>query len=1557
MQTEDNHIEITKPPKKHRVWKIIRRVLLGFVIFFAILFIILRLSVVQTYLANKFASYLSEKTNTEISISRLSIYGLLSVDLFDLYVIDQEDSVMVDSKQISIDINIKDLLNNELVVSNIYIDSTYFALREDHRDTALNLMKIIDYFESSDTTTSESNLKIKVNRLEINNAHYVMDLWSAPSFDDGGMDYTNLDVDSVRLIINNFHLKGDTMFGYMEHLSVMEKCGFKLDEFSGDVSVSPREIMIDRFNLRTPNSWAYADFEMHYNEWPDWLEFIDQVRFRTHFDSAQLYLEDIQYFATTMIGMQDILHFSGDVRGPISNLKLRKGEVYYGNNTHFIGDINIQGLPDVEHVFMLIKAKSLQSNYHDLSSFYLPDKDKFPVPEIVKELGDIKINGRFTGFYNDFVSNAQYRTKLGFLSTDILIKPNNLKDNTTEYHGRFTVKNFHIGNLLGMETYGGINLTAQINGVGLNENADAEYNIDISSIYISKYEYKDVQVTGKIKNQRIDAKLISGDGEFKLEAEGYYDFYDSLPKYKAHMDVLNAKVARFFLLDDDTLGQISGIIDIDMQGNNLDNLIGTLSIDSLNYYVNNKEYIGDSLTLKTSTDDNNERFIVLASKWVDADVNGQFLFTEFELMYRVIFKNVIPSVIKSWGMKDVELVDKSMLRKGDYINFNFDFKNPSELNELFLPNSKLGDGTLVDGYFDLDSDSMRVDFYAPSISYDKFEAKNLIINVIKPPNKLNLSVEASHLHAKNIFSIDSVLIRSNIEEDTVLYSASWGQKSNHLNNGNFGGKVIWHRADSVSAEVFPGQFWLNDSLWIISDKGRMDYSYHYLSIRDYSIYSKNNKFEINGSLSEKPNDILNFEFKNFDLSLLDFYLKEKYYTDLDGYLTGHFEISNIWTQPGSTSELSIKDFYLNKSYLGNATSHSSYSRFRDAFVLDIVLENPKDSLPIKYLDLGGFYYPKRKSNNFDINLQFNHYPVHSLYSYLTSFTTDIEGYLDGSVKIEGTPSAPILNGAIDADIPKIKIDYIGETYHFKDKLVFNKNYFGFDNIYIYDSRYNGGTIHRALANVQIRHENYRNYNLYIDIKPNTISVLNLEPHEDALFYGKAEGSGDFKLTGPFNELSLNMDMTALQGSKIAIPFNSEAIAEEADFITFIHKDTTIVITKTQTTEDDFSIDMDMTMHIDPGSQVEIVMDEVVGDIIIARGTGKIRMTYNRDQEFKMYGKYTIERGDYLFTMQNIINKHFYIRPSGYLQWDGDLENSKIDVQAVYKTEAKLYDLIQQVNQDEEYKKRASKVQCIISITGNLFNPTVKFDIKVPEESSSIRDLVHQLLTIDGTDGQEMNKNFISLLVMGRFLPPSGYESGSNPDAISKNATELAANQIGNILNKLSDNVEIGVNWNPGDELTTQEVAIALSYSMLDDRLVIDGKFGTGGGSTTDESSQRIVGDLNVEYKFTKDGRIRGKVFNRTNYYDPLTKRAPYTQGVGIAYRKEFDNLYELFHRTKTETEQIERSEAAAEYRKELRETKKKRHEEDKKRRRRNKEKKKKARKEKQVAIKEDEDKS
>jgi TamB, inner membrane protein subunit of TAM complex len=73
------------------------------------------------------------------------------------------------------------------------------------------------------------------------------------------------------------------------------------------------------------------------------------------------------------------------------------------------------------------------------------------------------------------------------------------------------------------------------------------------------------------------------------------------------------------------------------------------------------------------------------------------------------------------------------------------------------------------------------------------------------------------------------------------------------------------------------------------------------------------------------------------------------------------------------------------------------------------------------------------------------------------------------------------------------------------------------------------------------------------------------------------------------------------------------------------------------------------------------------------------------------------------------------------------------------------------------------------------------------------------------------------------------------------------------------------------------------------------------GDDQSNKASNIVGDVNVEIKLTEDGRFRVKAFNRSNYnsvydvssYDDI---APYTQGVGVFYRKDFNSFGELFRK-------------------------------------------------------------
>jgi len=123
-----------------------------------------------------------------------------------------------------------------------------------------------------------------------------------------------------------------------------------------------------------------------------------------------------------------------------------------------------------------------------------------------------------------------------------------------------------------------------------------------------------------------------------------------------------------------------------------------------------------------------------------------------------------------------------------------------------------------------------------------------------------------------------------------------------------------------------------------------------------------------------------------------------------------------------------------------------------------------------------------------------------------------------------------------------------------------------------------------------------------------------------------------------------------------------------------------------------------------------------------------------------------------------------------------------------------------------------------------------------------------------------------------------------------------SNQLNHWLSQISNDFDIDFNYRPGDNITSNQVEMALSTQFFNDRVnvEINGNMGLGNAQTSAPKSgfnNNLVGDVNVDFKITESGKFRVKYSARAN--DPMIEDDPYTQGVGIFYREEFDSFVEL----------------------------------------------------------------
>jgi hypothetical protein len=298
------------------------------------------------------------------------------------------------------------------------------------------------------------------------------------------------------------------------------------------------------------------------------------------------------------------------------------------------------------------------------------------------------------------------------------------------------------------------------------------------------------------------------------------------------------------------------------------------------------------------------------------------------------------------------------------------------------------------------------------------------------------------------------------------------------------------------------------------------------------------------------------------------------------------------------------------------------------------------------------------------------------------------------------------------------------------------------------------------------------------------------------------------------------------------------------------------------------------------AQIQLFMPYNMGNIR-TRGHGNMRINYLNTGEFTMEGDFKIDRGSFFFTLQNVINRDFEIRRGSKVSWTGDPYDAEISLQAVYKVKTTLGDY----GPAEDSATRVP-VDCVISLKNKLLDPEIKFTVEFPDLQDDTKQFIYSRL--DTNDQAEMSQQMMSLLILNSFTSSSGYASG-----VGFNTFSLLTNQLSNWLSNISNDFDIGVNYRPGDQVSAQEVEVALSTQLWDERVLIDGNVGVRGNETS-QNTNSIVGEVTVEYKITPEGNLRAKAFNKSNNNDLDNSYAPYTQGIGIFYTKEFNKFRDAF---------------------------------------------------------------
>ena len=1452
------------------------------------LYLVFRSESVQTLMARMFADYMARELNTDFRIRGFDLSFRNGLVMEDISILDKHSEVLFAAHELGVKLGFVKFGKHKLNISRVMINKGNVQLLTHKGDSTLNLQFIIDHFASTDKnkktdSTPSVPWDLSVSSIQLADTRFhLQDKNAKPA--EAGIDYTNIDVSGINLDLTDIAFVGDTIHGNIRHLAAKERSGFVLHNLSGEFQVGPRFLKAHHLKILTDNSDVSLKFDFLYDHWDAYNDFLDKVNIQAVIEPSYLDIQDIGYFAPDIAVMKDRVRFSANIKGTVNNFKVRDLRFAFGKNTFFYGNLSASGLPDVEETFIDMDIKEMNTNKEDIETLLIPGAmRRITLPRELANIGVVGLKGNFTGFYNDFVANARLSTGIGSISTDLtLVKQKN--NPLLGYKGQLAVERFDLGKLTGNTKFLGItSFRADVSGKGLNlTTADLSMNVHVDSIFLNHYNYTNLDVAGSLANKTFNGQFSIRDPNLDLDFKGIVDIADSLPEFDFTAAIHHAGLFQLKLLSRDSTDDLAARVKVRFRGTNLDNIDGSIQIDSVEYQEGFKLITMDRFSLLTRQDTASGKSYHLQSDFVDADVTGNFSFK----MLIPSLTTFIQNYLASFNLKD-SLIEKNQTHSNQVMNYEVRFNNSDELTNVFLPFLRIAPTSTFNGSYNEEKGTMIIKGKSPALFLNNFEFDDWYLNAENTVDNLSVKSGASKVYLKRASKKDSLevrvddfLLNSNIRHDSIQYGLTWNAYSKPSELDGF---VSFRDSPVIKLKLSQFHMYFDEKYWTIDPGNLVLIDSTAIHVSNLGFFSGDQFMKINGSLSSLKTDTLNVNFNKVDISKVDQLIGSSE-IDFDGVLNGNCKLTNPYRNLALLADLRINKFKFNKELLGDATFRIKFDQ--EAARFDLLSEiiytgNIGSNIPFS---LSGSYFMEKKNPHIDFDLTLKNLNLKMAGPFVASFMTGVNGLASGHVKINGTLAKPNIAGQLKMTRTEFKINYLNVPYSFADVVTIDSNAFVFNNITVFDS-----LGHKSVLNGKITHHNFSNIWLDLHVEMNDFAAFNNTRAQNNLFFGNARATGTASITGPPENISITVKATNGGKTHVVIPIDLTRSVGQNDYIIFVtpnpdsleklHEHPVINTT---------GLSLDLGLRVNQDAEVEVYFPNQLGNLK-ASGSGNLLMGMTPTTPYTLSGTYTVSKGFFLFQLKNYLRLPMSIREGGTISWTGDPTDANISMSAVFKTKAPLKGVVQ-ANSDQE--ARRIPVECIIRLNGKLMNPEISFAINLPNVEESIKSEVFSM--IDTNNTAVMADQTIYLLVMQQFKPVVN-SSGATVD-VSGTAVSLVTNQINSLISQISPNVNVNMNYKPGTSTTQQEFDVGISTQLFDDRLLIDGTFGMNSYTTKSaaQQSNTIVGDINIEYVLTNNRRWRVRAFNRTNTLNILNYNAPYTQGVGIKYQRDFTTFGDLF---------------------------------------------------------------
>tara|TARA_R100000306_G_scaffold16734_1_gene20898 strand:+ start:10426 stop:14796 length:4371 start_codon:yes stop_codon:yes gene_type:complete len=1419
--------------------------------------IIFSIPSVQTWVAKKVTTNLNETYGTDIHIKRLGLNWKGEVDIREVYIADHHNDTLIYSKEVQTNIiNFQNMVQGDLGFGDIALDEAKLYVKIYKGEESDNLSIFAKKFDTGKPSTSPFSLFGNDVQLTNSRVKIINENLENPDI---------FILNNVNITANNLKINGPEVQVNIENLSLVAARGFVIEDMQADFSYTETNITLKDLNLKTTESQLIGDVDLDYSK-NGMADFVNDVVITANLKDSKVATNDLNDFYNEF-GPNQIIFLDAAMKGTLNDftatdLNFRTGD------TNIQGDYAFQNILNSENGYSITATNHyIATNYYDLRRF-MPRVLGNVVPTELKELKNFYLSGNTSIVGDELNTKSNLQSGIGQAKLDLKIG-NITNIDYAYYKGNVVLRNFDLGKIAKTTSLGKMTANLDFDGRGFDKNTvNTEVSGTVSSFNFEGYNYQNIAVSGNLKNPLFNGELSIDDPNLKLDFKGLIDASAETNHLDFEADVEYSDLNKLNLITRDSIAVFTGKVVVDMDGSTIDDVVGTINF-SQTFYQNEREYYYfDDFTVTSSFDGPVRTIEINSPDIMNGKISGEFLIEDIPNL----FQNGIASIYANYIPQEVTT--------NQYIEYEFVVYN--KIVDVFVPQLKLGDNTRVKGSVSSDQSKFELDFRSPEILlFDNYIGElNIQIDNDNPLYNTYISADSVYTGFYNIRDLNVINKTLN---DTMYVRSEFagGPKKEDLFNLS-----LYHTINPAGKSVIgvkKSDITYKGNVWYLNENNnrlnKVVFDDNFREVRiDSLVLSHNDELiQMAGVLRDSTYKDLKVRFKDVNIGNIT---PEIDSLRLKGNMNGKFDFLQKNGAYYPNSAVTIDDVEINEIPFGDLNLKIDGNEDLTKYRINTSLINNN----VKSINAVGEIDVSPRNPQIQLNIDLNQFNMQAFSPFGADVITDIRGLITGNARVSGNYKSPDILGRFTLENSGLKIPYLNTDFNIENgaQIIVTKNKFEIDGTQITDTKYE--TVGVLYGNAT--HTNFSDWELDLHIEaPERLVVLDTPPEEDALYYGTAFISGRADITGPIDELVIDVDATTQRGTTFKIPISDTESIGDDSFVHFLSPKEKEARNNGEVlfTEEVKGLSLNFELDINKNAEVEVVVDQENNSTLKGRGAGILLIEINTNGKFQMYGDFQVYEGEFDFRYGGIIQRNIGVVPGGNITWDGAPERANLNLSAVYKTQANPSVLL-----DNPSINTKIPVEVYVDLDGELAQPELSFDIDFPRVSSTLKSELQYKLQ----NQEQMQNQALFLLASNSFV--SDNYAGSN--AFAGTVADRVSGLVNNLFADQDGKFRVGLDYSVGNRTPNQETSdrfgITLS-TQINERILINGKVGVPVGGANETS---VAGDIEVQWLINEDGSLRMKFFNRQADLQFIGEDQIFEQGTGISYSVDFNTFQELYRK-------------------------------------------------------------